>query len=208
MPGGFLVKADVKNVGLSPPELNFIRCSLGSFDPDELDTLASRLELAAITDPDLAMASDEFPQKGPAFRNEVIYTYYIIQIWRGKIDIPEKCDELFGNWVKEVEGASIDQPEICAKIALNVGAPKADKDEVGFKLATGRILAMASLDRIKRVYRPIVDSVVDEVPVRRLTRIMGKASESCIFSKIGAHPPCWFPSSPTRLISTLFFAHR
>lgn len=199
MPPGFLVKADAKNVGLTPAVVNFFLHSLSSFEEAELSALAYRLTLAAITDPQLAMASEEYPQKGAAFRNEVMYMGYIIQVWLGEIEIPDKCEERFGNWVKEIAGAAIDNPEVHAKIIRNLGAPKANKDATAFKLATGRLMSQAACKRIEEAYHPVVDSVVDDVASTRLGRIMAKASESCIFSKIGVYTQ--FTPPPTSNIS-------
>jgi hypothetical protein len=194
MPSGFIVKADASNVGLLPPELDFICCSFMAMDSPELEALASRLELAAITDSHLSMASEECPQQGPMFRNEVMYMSYIIRVWMGTIVIKDKCEDTFYNWVKEIQGSSIDNPGIHKKLLRNFGSPKANKDENAFKLATGRILANASIERIKGTYSTIIDEVVDGVSNRRLGAVMGKASESCIYSKIGErHMPVNFP---------------
>lgn len=180
-----LVTCIEKVDGLNPSVLNFIKGHVTEYDRPELETLASRLETSLVVDASLAMASSEYPQKSTKFRNEVLYLSYIIRHHLGEFEM-DGDGEAFGNWVKSISGSHIENEAIHKKIQKTLGAIKANVDGMAFKLATGRMIARLSYLRIKTQYEKAVDGEIDLVPVRRLEAIVRKASNGCVFGKIGA----------------------
>jgi hypothetical protein len=189
---GFVVQADASNLGLTAPELVFIRDNITEFTLEQLKPLSLRLELAAIIDPTLAMATREFPQKLPLFRNEVMYMAYVLKYRLEEIDKSAHCEEGFSNWVVSVSGVAIEDRDTCDKIIRNIGSAGSNEDAHAFKLATGRLIAMAAYRRIKDHYQISKDSVVDDVATSRLAKIIRVAANGCIFSKIGKYQPGLF----------------
>lgn len=168
---------------LSPAVVNFIRLHLLDFGDDELTRLQGRLEEACLCDPGLAMASDEDPQKTTDFRDEVLYLSLLIDVKLGKI-APTRCAD-FPNWIRSIEGTPVDDDDVHVKIRQVLPGLDGFTDTRAAKLATGRLLARLAFDRICDTYSTTVDRNIDETPCRRLLTILTKASESCVFSKIG-----------------------
>lgn len=169
---------------LTPAVLDFIRLTLPDFDSVNLQRLASRLEHACVTDPELAMATDENPQQSTDFRDEVLRMSLLARACCHDVELVVKCDKEFGKWVKSIEGAPLTDDVIYKKLRSSLPAPGGARDEEALALGTGRILARLSYDRIK-TYTCNVIGNIDVEPAKRLKLIISKASESCVFSKIG-----------------------
>ena len=169
---------------VTPAVLDFIRLSLLDFDSIGLQRLASRLEHACVSNPELAMATDENPQQSTDFRDEVLRMSLLARVRCRDVALVAKCDKDFGKWVKSIEGRPLDDDVIYNKLRSSLPAPGGARDEDALALGTGRILARLSYDRIK-TYSCNTIGNVDLEPAIRLKSIISKASESCVFSKIG-----------------------
>lgn len=176
--------ATSSTVALTPGVVDFLKLNLFDLDEEYLARLADRLELACVTDPSLAMATEENPQQTAAFRNEVLFLSMMIRVVREDLELIRRCPPDFGNWVKSIEGTSIDNEEIHARLRSALPAPGGARDEEALALGTGRLLAKAGYDRLE-TYNATVTGNMDTDPSGRLKNILSSAAESCVFSKIG-----------------------
>lgn len=180
-----VVNPDAKNVGLEPPVLRFIASNIESFGVRQLELLAERLELAVITDKNLPKSTDEFPQKDQSFRNEVMMMAILCRIRLGQCSVMDRADNEFSDWVKGIEGAMIDSVDIYTTVINAIASPNANRDDIAFKLAIGRVIAYMSWKRIHGTYRMIRSESSDQVMAKRLGVILTNAAHSCVFAKIG-----------------------
>jgi len=110
---------------------------------------------------------------------------YILRVRVGDIELEECVDPGFCDWVKMNENAPLDDAGTNLKIDAYAGVHRTDRDEFAFKILTGRLLARAAFFYIKENYKVCRRSSMDGVMVERLGMILTRASDSCIFSKIG-----------------------
>ena len=170
---------------LDPVVVEYIWSDLDRMnDPQFLEALADRLETEVVVDETLPRDSVLFPGKGPGFRDDVMLLSVMLRTKAGRISM--KPIPNFDAWVKTIIGVDLGNEEIHKKLTAAILADNADADSDVFRLALGRIIARASLDRVStyHVQRVLLGSPSD--CSQKLFKILKNVADGCVFTKLRA----------------------
>jgi len=112
---------------------------------------------------------------------------YVLRVRLGDVELGECTDPEFNDWVKTIEHASLDDPDINERFDSHAGMFFTNRDKLTFKIITGRLLARQAFYHLRSTYKICIDSIFDDVPAMALGKILTRAADSCVFSKIGNH---------------------